>query len=362
MAFSKDNRANTLNGLLFVALLAMAATYLAKFSFFKQLAISPLIIGIVIGMLYGNSLRHKFPNDWHAGILFSTKTLLRAGIVFYGFRLTFQHVVEVGMTGILLSSIIVVTTFVFGCWFGIKVLKLDRDTSILISAGSAICGAAAVLATEPVIKAEPYKTSIAVATVVVFGTMAMFIYPMLFQSGVLGLTEQAMGAYIGGTLHEVAHVVGAGASMSDDVANTAIIVKMLRVMLLAPFLLILSFWVASLCRKTNKANISLNTNSNSTNINTQGDNGTKTPITIPWFALGFIGIVGFNSFNLLPIEMVNNINQLDNFALTMAMTALGMETRFNKFKGVGFKPIYLASVLFAYLMVTGYFLSYYLVV
>jgi uncharacterized integral membrane protein (TIGR00698 family) len=350
MAFSKDNRANTFNGLLFVALLAMAAIYMAEFSFFKQLAISPLIIGIVVGMLYGNSLRYKFPNDWHAGILFSTKTLLRAGIVFYGFRLTFQDMLQVGLTGILLSGIIVTTTFIFGYWFGTKVLKLDRDTSILISAGSAICGAAAVLATERVIKAEPYKTSIAVATVVVFGTIAMFIYPLLYKSGLLGLTEQAMGAYIGGTLHEVAHVVGAGASMNDEIANTAIIVKMLRVMLLAPFLLILSIWIASLCKQGNKANDHAK----------EGEN-TKTAITIPWFALGFIGVVGFNSLNILPVHWVDNINQLDNFALTMAMTALGMETRFNQFKGVGFKPIYLASVLFAYLMTAGYLVSYYLI-
>ncbi len=344
MAFSKNNRTNTLNGLLFVALLAMAATYLSEFSFFQQLGISPLIIGIIVGMLYSHTLRHKFPDEWQAGILFSTKTLLRAGIVFYGFRLVFQDVIQVGIAGILLSSIIVLSTFVFGYWFGTKVLKLDRDTSILISAGSAICGAAAVLATEPILKAQPYKTSIAVATVVVFGTIAMFIYPLLYQSGLLGLTEQAMGAYIGGTLHEVAHVVGAGSSMSDEVANTAIIVKMLRVMLLAPFLLILSFWLVTCGRQFDKAGAE-----------------DKVAITVPWFALGFIGIVAFNSLNLLPVSMVDTINQLDNFALTMAMTALGMETRFNKFKGVGFKPIYLASVLFVYLMSTGYLLVYFLI-
>ena len=97
------------------------------------------------------------------------------------------------------------------------------------------------------------------------------------------------------------------------------------------------------------------------NSNAKAINETKTAITIPWFALGFIGIVGFNSLNLLPLNLVDNINQLDNFALTMAMTALGMETRFAKFKGVGFKPIYLASILFVYLMTAGYLLSYYLV-
>jgi len=354
MSFSKDNRANTLNGILFVALLAMAATYLAELSFFKELAISPLILGIVIGIFYGNSLRHKFPSAWHGGIVFSTKTLLRAGIVFYGFRLVFQDVVQVGFAGVLLSTIIVISTFIFGYWFGTKVLKLDRDTSILISAGSSICGAAAVLATEPVIKAEPYKTTIAVATVVIFGTIAMFIYPMLYQQGFFGLslrlTEQAMGAYVGATLHEVAHVVGAGASMGDDIAHTAVIVKMLRVMLLAPFLLVLGIWMASLAKQRNKAQDNIKDNQHK-----------QTAVTIPWFALGFIGVVGFNSLNLLPITWVDNINQLDNFALTMAMTALGIETRLSKFKGVGFKPIYLASVLFLYLMTSGYLLSYYLI-
>ena len=356
MASTQKNYIDTLKGLLFVSCFALAATFFAELSFFKQLAISPLIVGLVVGMLCGNSFADKFPNNWRVGIIFSTKTILRAGIVFYGFRLTFQHVAQVGLTGVIFSSLIVITTFIFGCWFGIKVLKLDRDTSILISAGSAICGAAAVLATEPVIKAEPYKTSIAVATVVVFGTLAMFIYPLLFQSGILGLTEHAMGVYVGGTLHEVAHVVGAGASMSDEVANTAIIVKMLRVMLLAPFLLVLSLWIARLYKKASQGLI------RSQNINTQVDDGTKASIIIPWFALGFIAVVGFNSLEILSPNSLHMINQVDNFALTMAMTALGMETRFNKFKGVGFKPIYLASALFVYLMAAGYLLTYYLVI
>jgi uncharacterized integral membrane protein (TIGR00698 family) len=356
MAFLKDNRANTLYSISFVAVLAMAATYLAELSSFKELAISPLIIGIVVGIVYGNTLGHKLPKDWHTGILFSTKTLLRAGIVFYGFRLLFQDVVQVGLAGILLSSIIVISTFIFGYCFGTKILKLDRDTSILISAGSSICGAAAVLATESVIKAESYKTSIAVATVVLFGTIAMFIYPMLYQKGLFGLTESAMGAYIGATFHEVAHVVGAGASMNDNIAHTAIIVKMLRVMLLAPFLLILGFWMANLLKVTNKAQCTIQSNSQ----HEQQNNDIQAKVTIPWFALGFIAVVGFNSLNLLPITWLGHINLLDNFVLTMAMTALGMETRLNKFKGVGFKPFYLASVLFLYLMTVGYFLSNYL--
>jgi len=339
MAFSIQNRSSTLNGILFVALFATSATYIAEFEIFHKFAISPLIIGIVLGMIYANTLRDKLPLEWQAGVLFSTKNILRAGIVFYGFRLTFQNISEVGAAGLIVSVSIVSLTFILGCFLGTKVFKLDRDISILISAGSSICGAAAVLATEPVLKAESYKTSIAVATVVVFGTIAMFLYPFLYQSGMLAISPQSMGIYLGGTLHEVAHVVGAGNAINAEVANTAVIVKMLRVMLLAPFLVVLSVWLKdkACTKKVNGVS--------------------KTKITIPWFAIGFIIVVGFNSLNLLPNNVVDMINQLDTFALTMAMTALGMETCFDKFKGIGLKPIYLATSLFIWLLFGGYIIT-----
>jgi len=339
MAFSTQNRGNTLNGILFVALFAISATYIAQFEIFHQFAISPLIIGIVLGMVYANTLRNKLPPEWQAGILFSTKNILRIGIIFYGFRLTLQNISDVGAAGIIVSASIVTLTFILGYFLGTKVFKLDRDTTILISAGSSICGAAAVLATEPVLNAESYKTSIAVATVVVFGTISMFLYPFLYQSGMLAITPKAMGIYLGGTLHEVAHVVGAGNAINEEVANTAVIVKMLRVMLLAPFLVVLSIWLKN--KVVNKAIGDIN----------------KTKITIPWFAVGFIAVVVFNSFNLLSNNMVHTINQLDTFALTMAMSALGMETCFDKFKGIGLKPVYLATSLFAWLLFGGFIIT-----
>lgn len=256
MVLSRFKPNSAFKGILLVVLLAMSATFLAKLEFFHHFAISPLIIGIILGIIYANTLRDKFPQQWQTGVIFSTKTILRTGIVFYGFRLTFQNITEVGMAGILLSVSIVSLTFILGYFVGTKVLKLDRDTTILISAGSSICGAAAVLATEPVLRAESYKTSIAVATVVVFGTIAMFLYPFLYQSGVLNLSDRMMGIYLGGTLHEVAHVVGAGNAINEHVANTAVIVKMLRVMLLAPFLVILSLWLKAKLTTVNNKTLS----------------------------------------------------------------------------------------------------------
>ncbi len=333
MSFSKQNRGNTLSGVLFVALFATAATFIAEFSFFRHLSISPLIIGITLGIVYANTLRNNLPQEWVKGIYFSTKVLLRAAIVFYGFRITFQNIAQVGISGVLTSALVVTLTFFIGYFIGTKLLKLDRDTTILVTAGSSICGAAAILATEPILKSEPHKSAIAVSTVVVFGTIAMFLYPFLYKAGYIDLSPQGMGIFIGGTIHEVAHVAAASNTLGAEISNNAVIVKMLRVMMIAPFLIFLGLWLSK--KKTGK----------------------KAKITIPWFAVGFIGIAGFNSFDLVPHSILKDINALDTFALTMAMSALGMETSFSKFKSVGMKPIYLASILFVWLIIGGYYIT-----
>ena len=329
-------------GFIFVLLLAIFSTILSEFSFFKDLGISAMIIGILIGMLYANTIKQYFPTYLQSGIIFCTKTILRIGIVLYGFRLTFQNLQDVGIYGILVAFLMLASTFLIGYIFGIKVLKLDREITILTSAGSAICGAAAVLASESVLKCEAYKSAIAVSSVVVFGTIAMFLYPFLYKLGFIDLSVQNMGIYIGATLHEVAHVVGSSNVLGEDASSNAVIVKMIRVMMLAPFLILLSIWIL-------KTSISKT-------------NSEKSKITIPWFAVFFIFVVAFNSFDLLASEIVVSINYLDNFALTMAMTALGMETSFSKFKNVGLKPIYLSLVLFAWLIFGGYFIVQFLFV
>lgn len=334
--FQKENRNNTLSGILFVALFAMSATYLSEFSLFQHLGISPLIIGIVLGMIYANTLRSKLPKEWCSGILFSTKTLLRTGIILYGFRITFYNIEAVGLSGIATSAMVVTTTFIIGYLVGTKWLKLDKETTILTSAGSSICGAAAVLATEPVLNSEPHKSAIAVSTVVVFGTIAMFLYPFLYKMGFIPLTPEQMGIYIGGTLHEVAHVVAAGNALGTEASQTAVIVKMIRVMMLAPFLVFLGLWLLQSSQGLAKKQ--------------------RNKIMIPWFAVWFIVVAGFNSLDLLPQTLIVNINAIDTFLLTMAMSALGMETSIEKFKNVGMKPIYLASILFVWLIFGGFYI------
>jgi len=323
-------------GLALVGVVSAVSTWAAGMPSMTALRLSPLIIGILIGAVMGNTVREKIPENWSAGILYSAKIILRLAIILYGFRITFAQIAAVGLNGLIVDIIMLSTTLAIGCFVGIRLMGIDRETAIMTSAGAAICGAAAVVATEPVVEAEAHKTAVAVGTVVLFGTIAMFLYPMVYRTGLIPMDENTFGIYIGATVHEVAHVVGAGEAVGPIAAQTSVIVKMTRVMLLAPALIVIGMLL---------------------NRGKMGADGKSIPVAIPWFAVGFVAIAAFNSFGLLGQSLVDTINVVDTFLLTMAMTALGIETNVSKFKGVGLKPIYLALGLFVWLIVGGYFFT-----
>ena len=343
MPFTTENRHHTFNGIIFALLFALSSNYIASFEWVRNHGFSPLVIAIILGMIYGSTLRRHLPHEWTPGIQFCAKKILRFAIVLYGFRLTFQDVYQVGIHGFTLDLAIVVLTMIMGVFVGVKLFKLDRDIAILISSGAAICGAAAVLATEGVLKSEPYKAAFAVITVVLFGTLGMFLYPFLQHMNYLGLNETQYGIYVGATIHEVAQVVVAGAAVSPEAGNIAVIVKMTRVMLLAPMLIVLGFYIANFSK--NKP------------TTPEGNKISSALKSIPWFAVMFIVVVGFNSLRLLPQSILVLINGIDTFLLTMAMAALGIETNFVKVKQIGLKPIYFALFLFAWLIGGGYLLN-----
>jgi len=337
-----EKRSSMLHGVLLITLFSCAAFYIGDMDFVKSISFSPMIVGIILGMLYANSLRNNLPGTWVPGIQFCSKRILRIGIILYGFKLTFQDVTAVGLPAIIIDAIIVVTTICGGILIG-RLLKMDRGIALLTSVGSGICGAAAILGAESAIKIKPYKTAVAVSTVVIFGTLSMFLYPILYRNGIFQLPADAMGIFTGSTIHEVAHVVGAGNAMGKAVSDSAIIVKMIRVMMLVPVLLIIAYSVARAASNDSET-----------------DNRRK-KITIPWFAILFLVVIAFNSFNLLSAGLVDFINTIDTFLLTMAMTALGAETSIDKFRKAGFKPFALASILYLWLIGGGYMLAKYLV-
>ncbi len=312
-------------GLALAAGIALIAMAVGQMPWAARTGLSALPLAILAGIALGNTVFPRLAPCTGAGVDFAKQTLLRAGIVLYGVRVTFQDIAAVGWSGVLIDAIMIGLTFLLALQVGTRVLRLDRQTAMLIGAGSAICGAAAVLAAEPVVRAPAHKVSVAIATVVVFGTLGMLVYPLLYAH--LGLTEHAYGVFTGSTVHEVAQVVAAGRAVSVGAASAALIEKMLRVMMLAPFLLLLSL----------------------------GHPRTgSTRIRIPWFAVAFLAVIALHSMIALPAALTSALVWLDTLLLAMAMASLGLRTHAGAIRQAGARPLLLASVVFVFLVTGGY--------
>lgn len=314
-------------GMGFCAVFALAAYLTCKCELCTSINLNSLTFAIIIGMVIGNVFNKFIPDKFRDGITFSSKRILRFAIVLYGFRITFQQIFAVGLNGLFADIVMLTTTYLFGYYLGTRVFKLDKDLCMLTAIGSSICGAAAVLGTDAVLKAKSHKVSLAVATVVLFGTISMFLYPFLAKLGLL--SPEYFGMYIGSTVHEVAQVVAAGSAVSPVTMDTAVIVKLTRVMMLVPYLFLLGLYLAK-------------------------KSGTKREkVPMPWFAIFFVAVCGLNSLHIVPEGVRLFLIEFDVFLLTMAMFALGVETNFNKIKGLGWKPIMLAGLMFLWLVFGG---------
>ena len=336
-----------LPGLALAGALAFAAIELGKIGWLQANGISALTLAIVLGMLVGNTAYPRFAEASASGVTFSKQNLLRVGIILYGLRLTFQDIGHVGLTGVVIDATVLCSTFALSWLVGTRVFGLDRKTAMLIGAGSSICGAAAVMAAEPVVRGKAEQVTVAVSTVVVFGTLAIFLYPVMYhlneQYHLISMSPSAYGIFAGSTIHEVAQVVAAGNAISVDAGNTAVIAKMVRVMMLAPFLVVLS------------AYLSRSKEATETIPGTAAHEAAQKPgrIVIPWFALGFVAVAGLNSLAILPKPVISAAIDLDTMMLAMAMAALGLTTQISAIRNAGIKPLALAALLFAWLIGGG---------
>ena len=306
----------------------------------RIIGLSSLTLAILFGMVLGNTLYPNFSEQLSDGVNFAKGQILRLAIIFYGFKLTLTQVASVGMPAVMTDALVLTSTFLLTYWLGTRWLKVDKQTTLLIGSGASICGAAAVIAAEPVVKAEAHKVTIAVATVVVFGTIAMLLYPFLYQIGWLQpwLNAQQYGIYTGSTIHEVAQVVVAGNAVSTEVGNTAVVTKMIRVMMLAPFLLILSFALTTGSSK-NGEKLSLMKR--------------VQQVKVPWFAFVFILVVLLHTWVPMTASFERSMVMLDDVLLTMAMFALGLTTHLSAIKQAGVKPLILGAMMFAWLIIGG---------
>ena len=321
-----------------------------RFDWLPNSGLSLLTVAILLGIALGNlPFLNSTIQRCLSGIQFTKQKILRLGIVLYGFKLTFQDIGDVGLLGAAIDTAVFLSTFALAVYLGIKFFKLDRDLAILIGAGSAICGAAAILATEPVVKAQNEKVTVAISTVVIFGTISIFAYPSLYQLSQYYFASinfpVQFGIYIGSTVHEVAQVLAAANSVSDNVADTAVITKMMRVMMLGPFLLVLSMYFIYQDRRQLRHQES---------EGAVGKSGFSLASSgLPWFAFLFIVVIGLNSTGFAPKQMTQALVAVDNFLLAAAMAALGITTHFSAIKKAGLKPLFLASILFLWLVIGG---------
>lgn len=330
------------------ALIAGLALGLSQMSWLQSRGIGALVIAMLVGAGFGNLFQRHIGPRYLPGIALCKQTLLRLGILLYGFHLTLDDIAMIGLPGVLVDAAMLISTFLLSLLIGIRLLNMETGTVVLIGAGSAICGAAAVLATEPVVQARSDQVTVAVSTVVLFGTLATFLYPVLYHLNLdwqlLPLSSSAFGLYMGSTIHEVAQVVAAARLIDADAADSAVIAKMVRVMMLPAFLIALSMFLIHAARRT------------------RSDAMKPTPeqhkLAVPWFAVGFLIVVALNSSVTLPAVVSERVLAFDMLMLTMAMAALGLSTHVSAFKRAGFRPILLAGFLFVWLVGGGAWINW----
>ncbi|MCB4767566.1 YeiH family protein [Ancylobacter sp. Lp-2] len=310
-------------GLALTAAIAAAAFGLRQLPYLSGL--SPMILAILIGMVLHNAL--GTPARARPGVTFAMRRLLRAAIVLLGLQLTAAQVAEVGGTGVAVIALTLVATFVFTTWLG-RLIGVERGLAELIAAGTSICGASAVIATNTVTRAPDEDVAYAVACVTVFGSIAMLGYPLLV--GVLDLSPHAYGLWAGASIHEIAQVVAAAYQDGAAAGEFGTIAKLSRVMLLAPVVIALGLLAARRARHFG------------------GEAGGARP-PVPWFVLGFLGMVVLNSLVTLPAELKSHLVVATSFLLSMALAAMGLETSFAKLRAKGIRPFALGFAAFAFI-------------
>jgi uncharacterized integral membrane protein (TIGR00698 family) len=291
---------------------------------------SPMILSMIVGMVFHNVV--GTPVGAKAGVVFSLRRILRLAIILLGLQLTAQELIEVGATGMAVIVLTLVSTFVFTTWLG-RLIGVDRKLTQLIAAGTSICGASAVIATNTVTRAHDEDVAYTVGCVTVFGSIAMFTYPLL--PAVLQLDPHAFGLWSGASIHEIGQVVAAGFQDGKQAGEFATIAKLSRVTMLAPTVICLNLMAAR------RAGL---------HRHNHADRRTRPPL--PWFILGFIGLASVNSVVTIPTEGRSVVVQLTTFLLSMALAAMGLETDFAKLVAKGLRPFLLG--LSAFVFIAGF--------
>jgi uncharacterized integral membrane protein (TIGR00698 family) len=316
-----------IKGLVLTFTLAVLAGRIAELPVFSIMGI--MITSIMLGVLWKSVM--DVPANAGIGITFSSKFLLRAGIILMGVRLNFNQILDAGWSVVLIDLIVIGFTLTVMISLG-KWLSVDKTLAALIAVGTAVCGAAAIVAVAPLIGAKKEQTAISVACIAILGTVGAIVFIFLYPY--LGLDPYLYGVFAGSTLHELAHVIAAGVPGGDISSETAILVKLGRVALLIPVALVLGYVYRSSERK-----------------NTVEKSWRNLPV--PWFIFGFLTMSLVNTTGVLPKSVIHIMIAASVFLMSVAMAGLGLSINISEFKKVGRNTIIVAVIGFLALTALG---------
>lgn len=299
-----------LPGTIITLVVAAAAAFLAE-HYHAPAMLFALLLGIAMNFLTTES-------GCRAGIEFAARDVLRVGVALLGTRITFEQIAQLGWHPVALVVVTVIATILVSIVMA-RLFRFNTLFGLLTGGATAICGASAALALSASLPSHPSKeiaTAFTIVGVSVLSTLAMIVYPMLADH--LHLSALTGGVFIGGSIHEVAQVVGAGYNMSREAGDVATIVKLMRVAMLLPVVVC----AALIARRTEGS-----------------DESGKSPPLLPWFAVGFMLLAAINSFGWIGSTLQGLTNDLSRWCLLVAMSAIGMKTQLKQIVAVGLKPV-----------------------
>ena len=296
--------------IIIIAAVCLFGSYIPGLGFLSKWCTPPVML--FSGLLYALICGQGYP-EFNKKM---SKTLLQYSVIGLGFGMNLYESLASGREGMLFTIISVIGTLVIGMLTGRKLLKIDKETSYLISSGTAICGGSAIAAIGPVIKAKPANMSVALAVVFVLNAIALFIFPSIGHW--LGLSQQEFGTWAAIAIHDTSSVVGAGSAYGEEALKVATTIKLTRALWIIPLALATSFIFKSKDRK----------------------------ITIPWFILYFIIAILLNTFVLDSIPEIGTIiSGIDRRCLTLTMFFIGASLSTDVLRAVGIKPLILGILL-----------------
>lgn len=280
------------------------------------------VIAISIGVVLSGVLGRRAALQ--SGISFSSKRVLQLAVVVLGSQLSLAQIADVGLSSlpVMLSTLI---ACLIAAWLFGRLLRIDADLNILIGVGTAICGASAIAAVSPVIKARSHVVAYAVSTIFCFNIAAVVLFPSLGH--VLSMSQADFGLFAGTAVNDTSSVVAAATTYGTDAGSQAVVVKLVRTLAIIPICLVLDAWMRRRARRS-------------------GANGDAAGIpVVPWFLVAFLLVAGLNSFGFIPEGTHGGLHLASVFLVTVALAAIGLSTDFGALRTAGFKPLLLGGIL-----------------